>query len=174
MKEPQTGNAHLDRMLFWFRLMTEMSVSWDKRSAETRRLYRNASLNMTIVTNGTIVAPGDYCVSACCALGAAVLHPYFNRIGLEPAPAKLRTRLSTLTVLLSGTQTSFTDPKLAELFGLSPDRYIRIVDPVSYGKRSEDNPITAHEVMEVMRDVMIETFDVDPLPHRYISGRNAA
>ena len=174
MKEPNTGNQHLDHNLVWFRLMTEMAVAPAERSLEFRRLYRRTVLNMTIVTSGVIHQPGDYCVSACCALGTAALNPYFNLIGLSPARAPLSVRLSTMNVMLLGRSIMFTSPKLAALFGLPYDRYIRIVEPASYGKRSEGNPITAHDVMSVMREVMIETFEVDPLSHPYITGLRAA
>jgi hypothetical protein len=163
MQTPQTTNQHLDRMLVWFKLMGKMAVSPDKRSPSVRRVYRDAVLNMTIVTSGTVGEPGHHCVAACCALGTAALSPYFNDIGLEPAKALVGSRLSTMNVMLFGQSVPFTDRRLSALFGLSYDNYIRIVEPEKYGIHYEDDPITAHDVMDVMREVMIETFGIDPL-----------
>jgi hypothetical protein len=171
MQTPQTMNQHLDRMLVWFRLMGEMAVPPDKRSSSVRRVYRNAILNMTIVTSGTVGEPGHHCVSACCALGTAALNPYFNNIGLEPAKALVGVRLNTMNVMLFSESVPFTDRRLSALFGLSHDNYIRIVDPCKYGIHYEDDPITAHDVMDVMREVMIETFEIDPVCHPYITGK---
>jgi hypothetical protein len=164
MIEPNTGNDHLDRMLVWFRLIQQMEMAYDHRDSDVRSSIGDAEFNMGNVTTGYCVVPGDYCLSACCALGTAACHPWFNDLGLRPAFANdLKLRLDGLRVSLSDRKITYSSILLADFFGLPDDLYERIVDPERYGKIR----ITPTEVLVRIRKAIQDTFSVDPVFHPF-------
>lgn len=164
MIEPNTGNEHLDRMLVWYRLISEIGINPSCRSEEAKKIYGDGVLNMTIVTNGTVDPRGHFCVSAACAVGTAALHPYFNARGLKPSLTYDRRKLSSLEVKLDGLDVVYIYEKLSEFFGLRHEDYLSIVQPEAYSVCN----VTAVDVLWRMTTVIDRTFGVDPMSHPFI------
>jgi hypothetical protein len=170
MIEPNTGNDHLDRMLMWFRLIQQMAKTYDHRDTDVRSSIGDADFNMGNVTNGYCIVSGDYCVTACCALGTAACHPWFNDHGLSPALTGVTgLKLDGLNVMLRGRAVAYSSAWLAHFFGIPKDLYDRIVDPERYDKVR----LTPTDVLPRIREAIQQTFDVDPLSHPFLalSGR---
>ena len=165
MIEPNTGNEHLDRMLVWFRLIQQMEKTYDHRSPDVRRSIGDAEFNMGNVTIGYCVVENDYCLTACCALGTAACHPWFNKRGLKPALAGYTgMKLDGLNVMLSGRTLVYRSVEIAQFFGLKKDLYDRIVDPEFYSTVK----ITPTQVVAAIGKAIQKTFDIDPLSHPFI------
>lgn len=172
MIEPNTGNDHLDRMLMWFRLIQQMEKTYDHRDSDVRSSIGDADFNMGNVTIGYCIVSGDYCLTTCCALGTAACHPWFNGFGLRPAFVKasyLEFKLDGIHVSLNGRKITYNSVRLSQFFGISKDRYDRIVDPERYDKVR----LTPTDVLPRIREAIQQTFDVDPLSHPFLalSGR---
>jgi hypothetical protein len=180
MHTPQTGNEQADHMLVWYSLIQDMALAPAERSS---RFLRDASFSMTVVTHGARSAAGHCCVSACCALGAAVVSPYFNDRGLSPAIAKNGEAdavpsngrglkpLHQEKVHLGTKNLMYDDRKLAAFFGLPHKDYLRIVEPTLYANARR---ILPEDVLAVMRAVMIDVFKIDPALHPFIREMVAA
>jgi hypothetical protein len=179
MHTPQTGNEHLDKMLVWYSLVRDMASAPAERSS---RFLRDATFSMTVVTHGARSADGHFCVSACCALGAAVVSPYFNDRGLCPAIAKngegkvapragAGVSLNQEKVHLGTKNLMYDDRRLAAFFGLPHRDYLRLVEPTLY---PTNRKILPEDVLAVMRAVMIDVFKIDPARHPYVREMVAA
>lgn len=164
MIEPNTGNATLDRMLLWYRLIRQIGETYDHRDSDVRSSIGDATFNMGNVTVGYSVVADDYCLTACCALGAAACHPWFNSLGLRPAFASHEgLKLDGISVTLHGRRANYSSALLAQFFGLPKDLYVRIVDPEFY----DTIRITPALVADRMRHAIRQTFDIDPVSHPF-------
>jgi hypothetical protein len=173
MHTPQTGNEQLDKMLVWYSLVQDMSLVPAERSS---RVLRGATFSMTVVTHGARSAAGHCYVSACCAIGTAVVSPYFNERGLSSATAKNGEakggmNLNQEKVHLWTKNIMYDDRKLAAFFGLSHRDYLRIVEPTLY---PTNRKILPEDVLAVMRAVMIDVFKIDPARHPFVRQMVAA
>ena len=167
MIEPNTGNEHLDRMLMWFRLIQQMEKTYDHRDSDVRRSMGDAEFNMGNVTNGYCIVADDYCLTACCALGTAACHPWFNEQGIKPALAGYTgMKLDGLHVMLDGRKITYSSARLSQFFGISKTLYDRIVDPERYDKVR----LTPTDVLPRIGEAIQQTFSVDPLSHPFIKS----
>jgi hypothetical protein len=165
MIEPNTGNATLDRMLVWYRLIKQIGETYDHRDSDVRSSIGDATFNMGNVTVGYSIVADDYCLTACCALGAAACHPWFNSLGLRPAFApSSELKLDGLHVRLGYRTLVYRSELMAQFFGLSKDLYVRIVDPEFY----DTIRITPALVADRIRHAIRQTFSVDPVSHPFI------
>lgn len=170
MIEPNTGNPHLDRMLVWFRLIQQMELIYDHRSPDVRSSIGDADFSMGNVTVGYSVVENDYCLTACCALGTAACHPWFNKQHLKPAFAGYTgMKLDGLHVTLDGLKTVYSNARLAQFFGISKESYDRIVDPEKYGRIR----LVPADVLPRIGQAIQQTFNVDPLSHPFIESAAA-
>lgn len=163
---PDTGNITLDRCLMWYRLVREMGKLRGCRSQDVWKMG-NIELDMGNVIDGYTLVEGDYCASACCAIGSAALYHWFNKQGLTPAIAPLSEfRLDGMSVMLEGVRQSYRSEAVAEFFGLDFHDYCLIVDPDTYFVYK----IPPDLVLSRMREIIKNTYDVDPDTHSFIQG----
>ena len=170
MIDPNTGNQHLDRMLMWFRLIQQMEKIYDHRDSDVRCSIGDAAFNMGNVTTGYSIVEDDYCLSACCALGTAACHPWFNKQGFKPALAGYSgMKLDGLNVMLNGRKITYSSVRLSQFFGIPKNLYDRIVDPERYDKVR----LTPTDVLPRIGEAIQQTFNVDPLSHPFIEKIDA-